>query len=657
MKRSFRLPAQTPKQAAADPPSPATAPDSGSTEASVEETLALNHPGGDSLELADLLTGRSMARRLPSLIRRTFALAWEVDRKSVLALLACQIVSGVSGALGLLAMTRALAVLIETAADPGRLRAAVPAVVVLAAMAGVRALLGIAIEALSNRLSPRICREAEYKMLEAATNAEQSAYDHPGFNDRYDAAERGVDVSRQMIGQSQNYISSLTTLIATGAVLASLYPLLLPLLLLAAVPQAIASVRGERITYLATVATHKDRRMMGMLRWYLIAKDQSDQVRTDTLAPYLLEKYKTSAVRVEATSNTATFKRAKIALVGSAATGLASTVLWGAVFVLLGTGRISAAAAGTAVFALRSAATGLQGLVGYGRELMRTGLYLDDWERFVNEAAGQRLDRGTLTPQRPRHIALRNVTFRYPEAKDDTLHDVDFDVHQGEIVAVVGENGSGKSTLMKLLSGLNLATRGVVTWDGRSVTDLDAHAMWRQTSVVPQDFARWPMTARENITLGQPGPDGDVAARRAAAASGADDVIATLRSGLNTLLAREWWGGVALSPGQWQRIAVARAVHRDAGLLVMDEPTSDLDPRAEHRIFTGLRDLAGDRAVVLVTHNLANTSIADRVVVMDKGRVVQMGAFHDLVNQPGLMRDLWRLQQDRDAYRPAKEDT
>ncbi|WP_406300865.1 ATP-binding cassette domain-containing protein [Embleya sp. NBC_00888] len=526
---------------------------------------------------------------------------------------------------------------------------------VLAATAGLRALLGIAIQGLSNRLSPRICRQAEYKMLEAATNAEQAAYDHPGFNDRFDAAERGVDVSRDMIGQSQNYISSLATLVAAGAVLASLYPLLLPLLLVAAVPQAVASIRGERVTYLAVVATHKDRRVMSMLRWHLIAKDQADQVRTDTLAPYLLTKYRASATRVEVTNDRAAWDRAKIAVVGAVAAGPASSVVWGAVLLLLGTGRISAASAGTAVFALRSAGTGLQGLVGYGRDLLRTGLYLDDWERFVTEAAGQRLDRGDLVPARPLHIALRDVVFRYPEADRDTLCGVDFDVRRGEIVAVVGENGSGKSTLMKLLSGLNLPTTGAVTWDGVSVADLEPQAMWRQTSVVPQDFARRPMTARENIQLGQPRDDGDRAVLAAARAGGADDAIKTLRSGLGTLLAREWWGGVALSPGQWQRVAVARAVHRDAGLLVMDEPTSDLDPRAEHRIFTGLRDLAGDRAIVLVTHNLANTSIADRVVVMDKGRVVQSGTFHELIDRPGLMRDLWRLQQDRDAYRPRED--
>ncbi|WP_428956993.1 ABC transporter ATP-binding protein [Streptomyces sp. cg35] len=627
----------------------------GTSPTEAEEVLALDHPGGDSRELAELLTGTTMARRLPSLVRRTFALAWEIDRKAVVVLLACQIVSGVSGALGLVATTQALTVLIATAQDTGLLSEAALPVAVLAGSAALRSGLGIAIQALSAQLSPRVSREAEYKMLEAATRAEQAAYDNPGFNDRYDAAERGIDASGDMIGQSQNYIASLTTFLSGAVVLTSLYPLLLVPLVLAAVPQAVASIRGERITYLARIATHKDRRMMYMLRWYLIAKDQSDQVRTDTLAPHLLSKYRASAERVEATSDKATRRRARISVVGSLATGAGACLVGGTVVLLLSTGRISAAAAGTAAFALRTAFTGLQGLVGYGRDLLRTGLYLDDWKEFVDEAAGQRLDRGDLVPGGPEHIALRDVSFRYPGADADTLHHVDFEVRRGEIVAVIGENGSGKSTLMRLLSGLNLPSSGVVTWDGVSVADLDPHAAWRRTSVVPQDFARWPMTARENIALGQPRPEGDAAVHSAARASGADDVIATLRSGLNTLLAREWWGGVALSGGQWQRIAVARALHRDAGLLVMDEPTSDLDARAEHRIFTGLRDVAGDRAVCLVTHNLSNASVADRVVVLHQGRIVQSGTFHDLVNTPGHMQDLWQLQQDRAAFRPRKD--
>ncbi|MEV0196288.1 ABC transporter ATP-binding protein [Nonomuraea sp. NPDC050691] len=611
------------------------------------EQLTFNFKGGDSAELAQHLTGRSLSRRLPALVGRSLALAWAVERRSTIALLTCQVVSGLLEALGLFATTSALSALIQSARDPAHLRAAIPSIAVLAGAAGLRALLAIAIQGLSNRLGPRIAREAEFRMLEAATNAEMAAYDHPGFNDRYDQASRGVEVSRDMIGQSQNLVSSLATLTAAALVIGALAPVLLPLLALTAVPRALASVAGERVAYLATLRTFHDRRMLSMLRWHLSHKDQADQVRTDTLAPYLLGKYRSSGARVDRTNDEAAWQQARISLLGSAVGGLASVLLWAGVMVLLGTGYISAAAAGTLVFALRSAAGGLHGIVGYGADLMRTGRYMDDWEAFIAEAAGQRLDRGDIVPGRPRHVALHRVTYRYPEADKDTLHEVDFEVRQGEIVAVVGENGSGKTTLMKLLSGLNLPTSGVVTWDGVSTRDLDPHALWRQCAVVPQEFARWPMTARENIQLGQPQPGADEAVQAAAAASGADAVIAVLRNGLDTLLAREWWGGQALSSGQWQRIAGARAIHRDAGLLVMDEPTSDLDARAEHRIFTGLRELAQDRAIVLVTHNLANTAVADRIVVMQAGRVTDEGTFPELTSRPGLFRELWLLQHDR----------
>ncbi|NUR05362.1 MAG: ABC transporter ATP-binding protein [Streptomyces sp.] len=223
-------------------------------------------------------------------------------------------------------------------------------------------------------------------------------------------------------------------------------------------------------------------------------------------------------------------------------------------------------------------------------------------------------------------------------------------VRSGEVLALVGENGSGKTTLGKLLARLYLPTGGAVTWDGTDTRDLNAHAAWSRVAVVPQDYAEWPMTARENITLGQPTPAGDTAVSQATRASGADEVIANLRSGLDTLLAREWWGGQQLSGGQWQRVALARAFHRPAGLLVLDEPTAALDPRAEHRIFTGLRELAADRAVVLVTHRLANVAVADKVAVLDHGRLVQYGSFTELRETPGAFRDLWLLSNDRTTH-------
>ncbi|MFD9107028.1 ATP-binding cassette domain-containing protein [Streptomyces bottropensis] len=632
-----------------------TSPSAETQDAGADEELKFSIPGDRRIAAANAITSRAMARRLPQLIRRALSLGWQVDRTAVIALMAVQVLSGVLEAFGLMATTGAIKPLIASDhISREELLAAAPSLALLTGAIGTRALLGIASTALSARLSPRISREAELKLLDAATQAELAAYDNPGYNDRWDAADRGAEVSRDLLTETQYILAASASLIASAFVLTTVHPVLLPLLLLAALPKGLAGVRAARLNYIASLATSKDRRLLGMLRWYMIDKQIADQVRSGTMAAFLLGKYRAAGTRIDETTDQATWRAARISLIGGAAGGLAHAAVWVALALLVSAGQISVAALGTAFLALGRVSAGLDGIVGNGARLFRTGMYLDDWADFIDEAGGHRIARGPKKPAGPTVVRAENITFSYPSADRPALSDVCLEVRRGEVVALVGENGSGKTTLSKLLSALYLPDHGAITWDGSDTRHMDAHAVWAQTAVVPQSYANWPLSARENINLGQPTEHGDASVAAAAQAAGADEVIDQLRNGLNTLLAKEWWGGQELSGGQWQRVAIARAFHRPAGLLVLDEPTAALDPRAEHRIFTGLRQLAADRAVVLVTHRLTNVAIADRIVVLSKGRVIKDGTFSELLDDStGLFRELWDLQNTRTGLIPA----
>ncbi|WP_331738121.1 ABC transporter ATP-binding protein [Streptomyces sp. NBC_01276] len=624
-----------------------------------DEEIAFSWDGDTRWEAAKYITLRHMARRLPHLMKRSLSIAWRVDRASVAGLLSCQVVSGIAAALGLFATTSTITALISSGNITDRLWQAWPSVAVLAAAAGIRATLYIVVTWLSSRISPLLQQEYELMLLDAATGSELAAYDSPGFKDRWDNAERGAVVSKDIIEEGQDLLAALASLLAGAVVLGTLHPLLLPFLVLASLPQGIAQVHSARVTYLAAVKTTGHSRMIGVLRWHLADRHSADQVRAGTMAPFLLGKYRHLTDRVTAVHRQAVTEGARMAFLGALGGGLASAVVWGVLVALLATGHLTVAAAGTAVLALRTVTGSVQGVVRNAAMIFRTGMYMDDWSTFLEETGGYRLTAGEVVPGAPREIRAENLVYRYEGADRNALDGIDFSVRTGEIVALVGENGSGKSTLSKLLTRLHLPTAGTVTWDGHPTTALDPHAAWKHVSLVPQDFSCWPMTARDNITLGQPRSDDEKDVWEAAAAAGADEVVHELRAGLSTLLAREWLNGAELSGGQWQRVALARAFYRPAALLVLDEPTSALDPRAEHRIFANLRRAARERAVVLVTHRLANVAVADRIVVLDHGRVVQEGTFAELSRANGLFRELLELQNDRTVpgQRTPKETT
>jgi ATP-binding cassette subfamily B protein len=370
-------------------------------------------------------------------------------------------------------------------------------------------------------------------------------------------------------------------------------------------------------------------------------------MRACLAGPFLLGRYRRLAASVNVSEREAANTWAWMGLAGAAAGGVASAAVWATLLWLLVSGRMDLAAGGGAVFALQTATGSVRGIINGGARLVRTGWYVQDWQNFIDNAHGQAMvaSRGSeVLPAPPERFEVRDVTYRYDGADKDSLAGVSLTVRRGEIVALVGENGSGKTTLSRLICGLLLPTSGEVAWDHTTTARLEPWEAWKHVAVAPQRFTYLPLTLRDNVTLGQ-GDTSDAALMAACEASGAADMLPALRSGLDTLLTSEWFGGHQLSGGQWQRVILTRAFHRKAELLVMDEPTAALDARAEHHVFTGLRDLAKDRAILLITHRLANVAVADRIVVLDQGRLVQEGTYAQLTREPGLFRTLWELEQ------------
>ena len=242
-------------------------------------------------------------------------------------------------------------------------------------------------------------------------------------------------------------------------------------------------------------------------------------------------------------------------------------------------------------------------------------------------------------------IVFNNVNFQYTTTTRQALKDINLTIKPGEVIALVGENGSGKTTLIKLLCRLYEPTSGRITLDGINLCDFDITQLRRQFSVIFQDYVKYHFSAQDNIWLGNiDTPQNTDKIIAAARSSGADDVIKRLPQGYETMLGKWFEQGEELSIGQWQKVALARAFLRDSQVIVLDEPTSAMDPKAEYEVFEKFRQLIKNQAAILISHRLSTVKMADRIYVMDKGRIIESGTHEELIQLGGSYEFLFETQ-------------
>ncbi|CAL9609789.1 Vitamin B12 import ATP-binding protein BtuD [Streptomyces sp. enrichment culture] len=590
----------------------------------------------------------AMCRRLPAVLGSTARMAWAVDRSGVVLLLACQFLTGAAAAVVLAFTTQAMTHLLGNGTLFERLHAALPALAAVAAAAGAGRVGGALASYADGRITPRLMTEADVALVSAVCRVEASAHGEDGFADRQEAAEVGVTRTRTMVQDAQRFLAALVRMIAASGVVTALHWTMLPLLLLAVLPAGAGAVLSARVDYETHYRNVGDRHVRSMMRWWATYSRYGDEVRANGMTGYLVYWYRALSERIDRRTLGAAPRMLRIVLATSALGGVFLLCTWAALAWLAATGRVALPVAATAVVAVQATLAALSQFVIHGAALFHTSLYLADMRSFLDTAAARAPRRGGLTiPERVEEIRLEDVVYRYPGKEEPAVDGVSLTLRRGEILAVVGENGSGKSTLTRLITGILLADEGRVLWDGADLARARPDAVWARTSLVPQNFACWPLRARENITLGQPRSFGDAAVWEAVEAVGMREAIEKLPRRLDTLLARELFGGAELSGGQWQRLVCGRALYRQAPLLILDEPTSQMDPRGEHQIFLEVRRIAAERMTIVVTHQLENTRLADRILVMRDGRVIEQGRYDELAAAGGLFAELVALAKDR----------
>ncbi len=593
---------------------------------------------------------------LPRLVGKAVGISWRADRTRTAIVAVTTLGAGVMATFGLLATQRVLVELFAGGPTPDRVAAALPALIVLAAVIAVRSGLGIATGYALNGLTPRVNREVERGLFEVTTAVRLDAFDEDAFAEDMERATRGSEAAIDLVQESMNLFAGIIGVLAVAVAVIVIHPLLLIALLIATVPRAWASLKAGNEQFKTYLAGSVRRRRLWVLQRLMADRESAPELRSYGLRRFLLDQFD-RVMGAETTIQLALARRVTTTTaVGTAVSG----VFTGGVYVLLGVllmnGRIPLAAAATCVIAVQAAQRALTTVTLQMDRIYSSGQFFHGYTNFMTRAAQYlptpAATSATATPGALQQLTVRGVSLSYPDRDQPAVNDVTMTIRAGQTVAFVGENGSGKTTLAAMIAALRAPTEGCIEWNGRSLEAWDPDALRARVAVVTQEYYKWPFTAATNIAVGDTGTEPDQDRIEAAARLAvAHDMIVDLPHGYATLLDRTFAEGQDISGGQWQRVTAARGFFRDSELLILDEPSSALDPRAEDALFQAIRGRQGVKTTILITHRLANVIHADRIFVLHDGVLVESGSHDELVASNGRYAELFALQAA--GYQPS----